>query len=197
MARGVSSIPQHAQLTPETMRTGIRRLGQCIGGVEAFDPAASLSKGDDLTAGASAMSATVESALGQTFGYGTAEYQSYASATNFSWPINYMEPAQAPKIVASLQRCKTHSLALLRQAVSFLEGELELAPPAKPSSAATLPKPSRKVFVVHGRDDATKNEVALFLTNIGLEPIILHMRPHGGRNILTKFQENRRALASQ
>ena len=51
-----------------------------------------------------------------------------------------------------------------------------------------IPK-SNKVFVVHGRDDATKNEVALFLSSIGLEPIILHTRPHGGRHILTKFQE--------
>jgi predicted nucleotide-binding protein len=95
----------------------------------------------------------------------------------------------AREIVASLQRCKASSLALLRQAVSFLEGELDLAPPATPHSPATRPKPSRKVFVVHGRDDATKNEVALFLSSIGLEPIILHTRPHGGRNILTKFQE--------
>jgi predicted nucleotide-binding protein len=60
----------------------------------------------------------------------------------------------------------------------------------QPAATATAhPKPSNKVFVVHGRDDATKNEVALFLRSIGLEPIILHTRPHGGRNILTKFQE--------
>jgi predicted nucleotide-binding protein len=48
---------------------------------------------------------------------------------------------------------------------------------------------SNKVFVVHGRDDAAKNEVALFLRAIGLEPIILHLRPNGGRHLLTKFRE--------
>jgi hypothetical protein len=85
MARrtSVPSAPQHAQLTSETMRTGIRRLGQCIERVEAFDPAASISKGDDLIAVASAMTAAVESALGQTFGNGTVEYWRYADATNF------------------------------------------------------------------------------------------------------------------
>jgi hypothetical protein len=72
------------------MRTGVRRLGQCIEKVEAFDPAASISKGDDLIAVASAMTAAVESALGQTFGNGTVEYRSYASATDFSWPISYI-----------------------------------------------------------------------------------------------------------
>lgn len=48
---------------------------------------------------------------------------------------------------------------------------------------------SKKVFLVHGRDDAAKNEVALFLRAIGLEPIILHLRPNGGRHLLTKFTE--------
>ncbi|EGD58012.1 hypothetical protein Y88_3342 [Novosphingobium nitrogenifigens DSM 19370] len=52
-----------------------------------------------------------------------------------------------------------------------------------------VPEVSRKIFVVHGRDDATKNEVSLFLGAIGLEPIILHMRPNGGRHLLTKFRE--------
>ena len=48
---------------------------------------------------------------------------------------------------------------------------------------------SNKVFVVHGHDAAVKNEVAFFLTGLGLEPIILHLRPNGGRGLLTKFRE--------
>jgi len=48
---------------------------------------------------------------------------------------------------------------------------------------------SNKVFIVHGRDEAAKNEVALFLRAIGLEPIILHLKPNGGRHLLTKFTE--------
>jgi predicted nucleotide-binding protein len=56
-------------------------------------------------------------------------------------------------------------------------------------------KLSRKVFVVHGRDDAAKNEVALFLRAIGLDPIILHMRPNGGRHLLTKFREESEGAA--
>ena len=57
------------------------------------------------------------------------------------------------------------------------------------SEESVVTKMSKKVFVVHGRDDLTKNEVSLFLRAIGLEPIILHMRPNGGRHLLTKFQE--------
>lgn len=34
---------------------------------------------------------------------------------------------------------------------------------------------SDKVFLVLGRDDVARNEVALFLRNIGLDPIIFHL----------------------
>jgi hypothetical protein len=47
---------------------------------------------------------------------------------------------------------------------------------------------SRKVFVVHGHDDAAKTYVALFLQRVGLEPIILHERPNAGRTIIEKFE---------
>jgi hypothetical protein len=193
MARGASvpSAPQHAQLTPETMRLGIRRLGQCIEKVEAFDPVASNSKGDDLIAVASAMTAAVESALGQTFGNGTVEYRRYAGATDFSWPLNYMHPSPAHEMVASLQSCKTSSLALLRQAVSFLEGELELAPPATPSSTDDVSLDlSRKVFIVHGHDEGAREAVARFLTGIDFQPIILHEQASQNRTVIEKVERH-------
>jgi predicted nucleotide-binding protein len=46
-----------------------------------------------------------------------------------------------------------------------------------------------KVFIVHGREDGPKYEIAHFLTQIGLEPVILHERPNGGRTLISKFQE--------
>jgi hypothetical protein len=62
----------------------------------------------------------------------------------------------------------------------------EVVETSHPSAKAQL---SRKIFIVHGRDDGAKNEVALFLRKIGLEDIILHQRPNRGRHLLTKFQE--------
>jgi predicted nucleotide-binding protein len=47
----------------------------------------------------------------------------------------------------------------------------------------------KKVFVVHGHNEAAKNEVAYFLSKLGLEPIILHDRPNKGRTIIAKFSE--------
>jgi hypothetical protein len=38
---------------------------------------------------------------------------------------------------------------------------------------ASLPKPSKRVFVVHGHDEEAKQTMARFLEHIGLEPVIL------------------------
>ena len=82
--------------------------------------------------------------------------------------------------------------------VTFRRSDIEgLKPAASGASASSLIEPispiepvaSRKVFLVHGRDEHAKNEVALFLRKIGLEEIVLHQRPNRGRNLLTKFQE--------
>lgn len=56
---------------------------------------------------------------------------------------------------------------------------------AAPTSAGS------SVFVVHGRDDATKNEVARTLTQLlGQEPVILHEQPDGGATIIEKFERH-------
>ena len=46
-----------------------------------------------------------------------------------------------------------------------------------------------KVFVVHGRDIGTKNTVARFLENTGLQPVILAEKPAKGRTIIEKFEQ--------
>lgn len=47
---------------------------------------------------------------------------------------------------------------------------------------------SRKVFVVHGHNEAAKNAVALFLQRVGLEPIILHEQASAGRTVIEKVE---------
>ena len=84
-----------------------------------------------------------------------------------------------------------HKYHLRAFGVRFASEDIEmLIPPNnKRSEPAATPVPSKKVFVVHGRDEAAKHEVALFLKSLELDPIILHMRPNGGRDLLTKFTE--------
>ncbi len=46
-----------------------------------------------------------------------------------------------------------------------------------------------QVFIVHGHDDTTKNEVARFIENLGFTPIILHEQASSGRTIIEKIEE--------
>jgi predicted nucleotide-binding protein len=49
---------------------------------------------------------------------------------------------------------------------------------------------SRKVFVVHGHDHGLKEAVARFVSQLGLDPVILHEQPNQGRTIMEKFEHN-------
>jgi predicted nucleotide-binding protein len=49
---------------------------------------------------------------------------------------------------------------------------------------------SNKVFIVHGHDSHSKNELSTFLFQLGLQPIILHDQPNEGRTILQKFKDH-------
>lgn len=54
----------------------------------------------------------------------------------------------------------------------------------------TRPKHMRDVFIIHGRDDGTKETVARFIEKLGLNPIILHEQPNQGQTIIEKFERH-------
>ena len=51
-------------------------------------------------------------------------------------------------------------------------------------------KSNNKVFVVHGHDSELKNDIDIFLRDIGLEPIILHRQADEGLTIIEKFEKH-------
>ena len=46
-----------------------------------------------------------------------------------------------------------------------------------------------EVFIVHGHAEGLKEEVALYITHLGLCPIVLHELPNAGRTIIEKFSD--------
>ncbi len=48
---------------------------------------------------------------------------------------------------------------------------------------------TKKVFVVHGHDEAAKEATTRFLEKLDLVPIILHEQASGGRTIIEKFEK--------
>ena len=49
---------------------------------------------------------------------------------------------------------------------------------------------SRRVFVVHGHDEAARETVARFLERLKLVPVILHEQPNEGRTIIEKIEDH-------
>lgn len=63
--------------------------------------------------------------------------------------------------------------------------------PWQPTASATpktVTRNKRKVFIVHGRDNEAKQEVARFVAGLGLEPIILHEQASSGLTIIEKIE---------
>lgn len=49
---------------------------------------------------------------------------------------------------------------------------------------------TKKVFIVHGRDEVSKTNLEVFLREIGLEPIVLHRQADIGQTVIEKFEAN-------
>lgn len=47
-----------------------------------------------------------------------------------------------------------------------------------------------KAFVVHGHDEVLKNQVEIFINEIGLEPIVLHRQADEGLTLIEKFEKH-------
>ena len=62
--------------------------------------------------------------------------------------------------------------------------------PKPPPVLENRPLDTKKVFIVHGRDDAAKETVARFLEQLDLKPVILHEQSNQGRTIIEKFEQH-------
>jgi predicted nucleotide-binding protein len=95
-------------------------------------------------------------------------------------------------IAADMQRQFVENLP---RTVTRLQGLIDLiaersvvAPNAKTSPTARVS--TDRVFVVHGHNEAVKQEVARTLEGLGFAPVILHEQADGGRTIIEKLEEH-------
>ena len=57
------------------------------------------------------------------------------------------------------------------------------------ASAPLVSNGRKRVHIIHGKDEAMKQEVSKTLEKLGFEPVILHEQPNQGRNLLGEFSE--------
>jgi hypothetical protein len=197
--RTSNTSPERPEHSPEQKRQDIARLQRRIAELEAFNPSTLTRRDDPKIA---KLETAILDTLSHVFGEGTQEFHRYWNASRlddgpYSIEPDWIEARQGGGYrdeAAEAQRYVTEgvekSLSLLNQAISSLEEEIEFASATPIEAVASVrSSPSRKIFIVHGHDNEAKSEVARFLSKIGLEEIILHERPNGGRHLLTKFQD--------
>ncbi|WP_200912637.1 TIR domain-containing protein [Methylobacterium sp. Leaf99] len=103
-----------------------------------------------------------------------------------------IKSAQAEVVIGNdadhFERAKSCYIGALTTALEIIEkdtfGELIVS-----SDAASGPRAfSNKIFVVHGHDNVAKQELEIILAEMGLEPVVLHRQPDGGRVLIEKFE---------
>ncbi len=140
----------------------------------------SLSYGDET--GLDQLKRRAEMVLRNIFG-SEAKYLSDLSDIDFY-------PMVAPSSDMQKRRRWNSGIGSLKNLLSTALEEVDLgeaAPESSPSDSNTIV--GRKVFVVHGHDEALKQTVARTLEQLDLEPIILHEQPNKGRTIIEKFED--------
>jgi len=63
---------------------------------------------------------------------------------------------------------------------------IKLQPVAEQNKTSPLPK--KKVFIVHGRDNETKQEISRYIESLGVDVIILHEQASSGMTIIEKIE---------
>jgi predicted nucleotide-binding protein len=71
---------------------------------------------------------------------------------------------------------------------TFAEIERQLASVTPKGAAARSRRASRRVFVVHGHDEAARESISRFLERLDLVPVVLREQPSAGRTVIEKFE---------
>jgi predicted nucleotide-binding protein len=172
----------------EGMRAAIPKLERRIKDLESFDVGAIRERWDPITDG---LVKKIDGTLQEILGHGTVEYNEYSIDSLDTLPlIMGGGPDPLPEVHRGYSEGIKRALMKLRTLKEIFEERIADAPQA----AAPVPRPTRsasgarRVFVVHGRDDGTKETVARYLSKLDLEPIILHEQPNQGKTIIEKFE---------
>ncbi len=126
----------------------------------------------------------------ETFGPNTIEYNRFRMASTFDWFESYIEETSYQEKVKGVAEAKVRSIQLLSAAIELLQERLDdMAPQAAPAEISEKAAVSKRIFIVHGRDNDPKEAVARFVGSLGYEPVILHEQANKGRTIIEKFRD--------
>lgn len=101
-----------------------------------------------------------------------------------------LDYTQEAEILKSRMNSRITELESILESLEFIpEFPPTLTHPVQPESRATV---SKKVFIVHGHDEGTREAVARVLHQLNLTPVILAEQPNQGQTIIEKFEQSSR-----
>jgi predicted nucleotide-binding protein len=207
--RPTSSLaPQAANLTPPQMRAAIPKLQRRIRELAEFD-LTTITESDQSAI--RKLENKIDATLVDIFGHGTIEYNRYGISTLWGGiiqmslgPRRFSIEEQREDYRKGIAKAKAKlesALETLREQVEDLSESLaeNLEGPETGEAAVTpitAPKAdSRKIFVVHGDDEAARESVARLLERLDLEPIILNEQVSRNQTIIEKIESYGREVA--
>lgn len=132
-------------------------------------------------------------ALSNIFGRESEQIEEFNEINFYVLSISMMEETPSWEINEAFNRGLEEAKAILESMIQdireYWEEEPSTSIVSSKSPESLAIGSSNRVFIVHGHDTGLKEEVARFLTSIGLSPVILHEQPNKGRTIIEKFEE--------
>lgn len=108
--------------------------------------------------------------------------------------IAMREPSLGEKIADAFKRVdnKIHRIDSIIERIELIPiDETKVVNSVTPSDISAEKQPrTKKVFIVHGRDEIAKTSLEVFLHEIGLEPIVLHRQADEGMTVIEKFEKH-------
>jgi predicted nucleotide-binding protein with TIR-like domain len=106
-----------------------------------------------------------------------------------------MQPPSMGQRIADLFKeidVELHKLDSIKERLELIPVAVvnELPEASRTPESLSRSRRTNKVFVVHGRDDAAKTALEVFLRELGLDPIVLHRQADEGQTVIEKFERN-------
>ncbi|WP_207867121.1 nucleotide-binding protein [Pseudomonas sp. 58(2021)] len=176
------------QPSRQNIERGIDRLQDRISELEAFE-VNTVRRGN--TPELEGLEIAIKDTLARCFGENTSTYNHFQGAAQLTYYPRFWAGDVSPDYIGPIEKHIKTAIALLNQAQRTLREDLadfELESDGTTSTLAVSEALSRRVFVVHGHDDGSREMVARFLERIGFEAVILHEQANQGRTVIEKVE---------
>lgn len=125
-----------------------------------------------------------EQILIKTFGKPNDNLLDFLAARHRSGFVPTDEYGLQEEFKEDLGRCRKLLEGFIEQLDIFSEPEKTIKEDIKETSM------SKKIFIVHGHDTQAQSELALILSRLGFEPIILHEQANEGMTVIEKLEKH-------